>query len=60
MNTAPYNRTIGECMKVSEQRGKDDWLAGLSEDENPYVKADLISRVFWSIGWHLAEGQSNE
>jgi ribosome modulation factor len=55
-NAPPYNRTIGNSMTVSEQRGKDDWLAGASEDENPYVEADLISRVFWSIGWHLADG----
>jgi ribosome modulation factor len=55
----PHNRTIGDCMTVSEQRGKDDWLAGASDDENPYAEGDLISRVFWSIGWHLANGLAN-
>jgi ribosome modulation factor len=58
MNTAPYNRTIGECMKVSEQRGKDDWLAGTPRTENPYAKEDYISRVFWFVGWGMADGES--
>jgi ribosome modulation factor len=54
----PHNRTIGDCMKVSEQRGKDDWLAGTPSDENPYAEEDYISQCFWLLGWHLANGAS--
>jgi ribosome modulation factor len=52
----PHNRTIGECMTVSKQRGMDDWLSGASSDENPYVEEDYISHTFWLLGWHLADG----
>jgi ribosome modulation factor len=54
----PYNRTIGECMDVSTQRGKDDWLSGASSDENPYDEEDYISYAFWLIGWYMADGES--
>jgi ribosome modulation factor len=56
----PANRTIGDCMKVSEQRGKDDWLAGTPRAENPYAKEDYISRVFWVLGWNLAHAAHQE
>jgi hypothetical protein len=54
----PRNHTIGECMNVSEQRGKDDWLAGARSTENPYAEEDYISHIFWLLGWHLANGEN--
>jgi ribosome modulation factor len=60
MNTAPHNRTIRECMIVSEQRGKDDWLSGASQDDCPYAKKDITSRAFWFLGWFLADGAFKE
>lgn len=55
MTGYPYYATIGECMEKGEQAGKDAWLAGLKKKDNPHVEEDYISRMFWFLGWELAD-----